>query len=122
MDNQSLTMIATIAWFAGGSASKNEFELAERAKTPAKRAEHTDRAMTLNLASNIGAGYALYNLSKTRPKLTVGALMAYFLSSSLLSSHDLGRTPFIDGLLGRSHPRQISAPPPAETAGWGLGY
>jgi hypothetical protein len=118
--------LALAAWVLGRSASQDEFELAERAKTPTKRAMHMDRAMTLGLASNIGAGYAFYNSLKTHPRLTAAAFIAYFGFAAFASASSLppGQSPFVDRLIGRS---KRMAPLPAydeatETAGWGWGY
>jgi hypothetical protein len=96
-----LTTVAGTAWIFGKIAARNEFELGSREVTPHKRAEHIQNGETLDLVSNVGVAYLLYDLFKRHPKLAAGGVMAWVGVSAFFSSIEAGG-PFIDSLMGRS--------------------
>lgn len=67
--------LATATWVAGGFIARNEYELAQRAKTPNDRAMHQDRASSYTLWSNVGVGVFGLLAFKHYPKTTTALVL-----------------------------------------------
>jgi hypothetical protein len=104
--------IAGSAWIFGKWASKNEYELALGSKNASEQALHLDNAATMNLASNLGAGFIAYEYFKLNPRATSVVLALYFGFGAFISSASLPK-----GSVSKFARRLPVADPVA--AGWG---
>jgi hypothetical protein len=118
-------------WILGKWAEKDELELAETAKTPISRAQHSQQAKTFGFASNVGAAVLAYRSFKTHPKLVTVLGIFWLGSSAFVSAASVGAksSPLLHALIDKPSRPELTGWEPWERheyrdveglSGWGI--